>query len=135
MLTPRKCVKCKNRQVESFDKGFELFDCEGQLLQNDEEHDEDSDDGERSDDQDTLTSKDVTTGEQNIIPPSDLCEDDSDLHKDAVFLDQQGKLLSDAETTNNFRTHLTSFKRNYITDRRSVKNLILQGFGEENQLT
>ena len=135
MLTPRKCVKYKYRQVESFDKGFELFDCEGQLLQNDEEHDEDSDDGERSDDQDTLTSKDVTTGEQNIIPPSDLCEDDSDLHKDAVFLDQQGKLLSDAETTNNFRTHLTSFKRNYITDRRSVKKLILQGFGEENQLT
>ena len=135
MLTPRKCVKYKYRQVESFDKGFELFDCEGQLLQNDEEHDEDSDDGERSEDQDTLTSKDVTTGEQNIIPPSDLCEDDSDLHKDAVFLDQQGKLLSDAETTNNFRTHLTSFKRNYITDRRSVKKLILQGFGEGNQLT
>ena len=69
------------------------------------------------------------------LTPSDLCVDDSDLHKDAVFLDQQGKLLSDAETTNNFRTHLTSFKRNYITDRRSVKKPILQGFGEGNQLT
>ena len=134
-LTSPKCVKCKNRQAEPFDKGFELFDCEGQLWQNDEKHDEDCDDGERSEDQDTVTSKDVTTGEQNIIPPSDLCEDDSDLHKDAVFLDQLGKLLSDAETTNNFRTHLTDFKRNYITDRRSVKKCILERFGEGNQLT
>lgn len=64
-----------------------------------------------------------------------MCEDGSDLHKDAVFLDQQGKLLSDAETTNIFRTHLTSFKRNYIISRRRVKKRILQRFEEGNQLT
>ena len=61
-----------------------------------------------------ISSEAVATGEQNIIPPAatkaiptpimlaDLCEDDSDLHKDAVFLDQLGKLLSDAETTKKF---------------------------------
>ena len=65
---------------------------------------------------------------------ADLCEDDSDLHKDAVFLDQLGKLLSDAETIKNFRPHLTSFKRNYITARRSVKKRI-QRSREGNQLT
>ena len=93
-----------------------------------------------------VTSEAVATGEQNIIPPAatkaipatimlaDLCEDDSDLHKDAVFLDQLWKLLSDAEITKNFHPHLTSFKRNYITARRSVKKRI-QRSREGNQLT
>ena len=35
----------------------------------------------------------------------------------------------------NFRPHLSSFKRNYITARRSVKKRIPQRSGEENQLT
>ena len=146
LITPPKGVKRKDQQAVPFDESLELFDCEGQLLQNEEEDDEDSDDGERSEDQDTVTSEAVATGEQNIIPPAatkaipapimlaDLCEDDSDLHKDAVFLDQLGKLLSDAETTKNFRPHLTSFKRNYITARRSVKKRI-QRSREGNQLT
>ena len=81
----------------SFDEGLELFYCEGQLLQNEEEDDEDSDDGKRSEDQDTFTSEAVATGEQNIIVPAatkaipapimleDFCEDESDLHRDAVF--------------------------------------------------
>ena len=114
---------------------------------NKEEDDEDSDDEERPEDQDTVTSEDVTNGEQNIIHPAatkaipapiilvDLCEDNSNLHKDAVFLDQLGKFLSDAKTTKNFRLHQTSFKRNYITARRSVKKYLLQRSGEGNQLT
>ena len=32
---------------------------------------------------------------------ADLCEDDSDLHKDAAFLEQLGKLLSDTKTAEN----------------------------------
>ena len=35
----------------------------------------------------------------------------------------------------NFCPHLTSFKQNYITARRSVKKRILQRSGEGNQLT
>ena len=113
---------------------------------NKEEDDEDSDDGERPEDQDTVISEDVTTGEQNIIPPAatkaipapiilvDLCEDNSNLHKDAVFLDQLGKFLSDAKTKKKFRLHQTSFKRNYITARHTVKNRLLQCSGEGNQL-
>ena len=38
-------------QPVSSDEGLELFDCEGQLLENEEE-----DVGERSEDQDTITS-------------------------------------------------------------------------------
>ena len=53
------------------------------------------------------------TGKQ-IIPPTaakaivapitlvDLCQDDSDLHEDAVFLDQLGEFLSDAGTAKTF---------------------------------
>ena len=63
-----------------------------------------------------------------------MCEEDSDLHKDAVFLDLLGKLLSDAETIKRFRPHATSFKQNYFTVRRSVKKLI-QRSREGNQLT
>ena len=71
-------------------------------MQNEEEDDDDSDDGERSEDQGTVTSEDATTGEQNIIPPAtskaipaptmlaELFEDDSDFHKDAVFLASLG---------------------------------------------
>ena len=70
---------------------------------NEEENDVDSDDGERSENQDTVKNEAVTTGKQNIILPAatkaipapimltDLCEDGSDLHKDAVFLEQLGK--------------------------------------------
>lgn len=40
-----------------------MFDCEGQLLQNEEEDDEDSDDGEISKAQETVTSEAVNTCE------------------------------------------------------------------------
>ena len=62
MTTPTG-VKHEDQQAVSFEKGLELFDCEGQLLENVEE-DEYSDD----EDQDTVTSKAAATGEQNIIP-------------------------------------------------------------------
>ena len=87
-------------------------------MQNEEKDDEDFDDGERSEDQDTVKSKAATTGEKYIIPPTtvkaipapitsaELSDDDSDLQKDAVFLDQLGKLLPDAETTKFFRLYL-----------------------------
>ena len=42
---------------------LELFYCEGQLLQNEEEDDEDSDDGEISKAQETVTSEAVNTCE------------------------------------------------------------------------
>ena len=145
MITPPKGVKRKDQQAVPFE-GLELFDSAEQLLQNEEKDDEDFDDGERSEDQDNVTSKAAATGEQYIIPPAtikaipapiiltNLCEDESDLHKVAVFLDQFGKLLSDAETTKHFRPYLTSFNQNYITVRRSVKKRI-QRSREANQLT
>ena len=97
-----RCKAQKSASCAPFDEGLELLDCEGQLLQNEEEDDDDSDDGERSEDQGTVTSEDATTGEQNIIPLAtskaipaptmltELYEDDSDLHKDAVFLASSG---------------------------------------------
>ena len=63
MTTPTG-VKHEDQQAVPFEEGLELFDCEGQLLENVEEDDEDSDD----EDQDTVTSKAAATGEQNIIP-------------------------------------------------------------------
>ena len=84
-------IKHKDEQAVPLDKGLERFDCKGQLLLNEEEDNEDSNDGERSEDQDTVASEAVATGEQNIIPQAatkaittpimlaDLCEDDSDL--------------------------------------------------------
>ena len=84
-------IKHKDEQAVPFDEGLERLDCKGQLLLNEEEDNEDSNDGERSEDQDTVTSEAVATGEQNIIPQAatktittpimlaDLCEGDSDL--------------------------------------------------------
>ena len=62
MTTPTG-VKHEDQQAVPFEEGLELFDCEGQLLENVEE-DEYPDD----EDQDTVTSKAAATGEQNIIP-------------------------------------------------------------------
>lgn len=50
------------------------------------------------------------------------------------FLTKLGRLLLDAETTKNFRPHLTSFEQDYITARHSVKKHI-QRFREGKQLT
>ena len=109
LITPPKDVERKDQEAVSFDEGLELFHCEGQILQNEEEEDDDSDDGKRPEDQDTAISKAVAIGEQNIIPPAatndipapillaDLCEEDSDLHKDAVFREQQTTKLQKKE--------------------------------------
>lgn len=84
---------------------FELFYCEGQLLQNEEEDDEDSDHGQISKAQETVTSKAVNMSEQNIILPAatkaipapimlaDLCENNSHLQKDVVFLYRTWKIV------------------------------------------
>ena len=86
----------------------------------------------------------ATTDKESSVPPAadkappapimlaELCEAGSDLHNDAVFFDQLGKLLSGAETTTTFRPFLNNFKRNYITARHSLKRRI-QGSKERNK--
>ena len=47
----------------------------------------------------------LPTAAKAIVAPVtlvDLCQDDSDLHEDAVFLDQLGEFLSDAGTAKTF---------------------------------
>ena len=63
-------VKHRDQKAVSFNEGLELFDCEGQYLQNEEEDDEDFNDGERSEDQDTVISEAIATDKKNIIPPA-----------------------------------------------------------------
>ena len=63
-------VKHRDQKAVSFDEGLQLFDCEEQYLQNKEEDDEDFNDGERSEDQDTVTSEAIATDKKNIIPPA-----------------------------------------------------------------
>lgn len=55
-MTPPKGVKHEDQQAVLFNKGFKLFQIE-------EEHNEDFDDGETSEDQDTVTSEAVATVE------------------------------------------------------------------------
>ena len=52
---------------------------------------------------------------------AELYQAGSELHKDAVFLDYLGVLLSNADTTIRFRPHLNNFKKSYITARRSIE--------------
>ena len=143
LVTPPKGVKRKDQQEIPFDKGFELVDCEGELLQ--DGNGGDSDEGEGSDidtneDQEIvdLDGAVAATDKESSAPPAadkappvpimlaELCEAGSDLHNDAVFLDQLGKLLSGAATTTTFCPFLNNFKRNYITARHSLKRRIQQ---------
>ena len=141
LITPPKGVMQKDQQEIPFDEGFELFDCEGELLQ--DGNGGDSDEGEGSD-IDTNEDKEIVDGdgavaatdkESSATPAADkapaapimleaLCEAGSDLHDDAVFLDQLGKLLSGAATTTTLHLFLNNFKRNYIIARHSLKRRI-----------
>ena len=141
LITPPKGVMRKDQQEIPFDEGFELFDCDRELLQ--DGNGGDSDEGEGSD-IDTNEDKEIVDGdgavaatdkESSATPAADkapaapimleaLCEAGSDLHNDAVFLDQLGKLLSGAATTTTFHLFLNNFKRNYIIARHSLKRRI-----------
>ena len=141
LITPPKGVKRKDQQEMPFDEGFELFYCEGELLQ--DGNGGDSDEGEGPD-IDTNEDQKIVDGDGAVAatdkqssaplaadkaPPApimlaELCEAGSDLHNDAVFLDQLGKLLSGAATTTTFHPFLNNFKRNYITARHSLKRRI-----------
>ena len=140
-MTPPKGVKRKDQQEMPFDEGFELFDCEGELLQ--EGNGANSDEGEGSD-IDTNEDQEIIDGDgavaatdkESSAPPAadkappapitlaELCEAGSDLHNDAVFLDQLGKLLSGAAATTTLHPFLNNFERNYITARHSLKRRI-----------
>ena len=57
---------------------------------------------------------------------ADSCPEDSELKKDASFLDDLGKWILTAETSIHFLPFMNNFKKNYVAARRSVKKRILR---------
>ena len=63
---------------------------------------------------------------------ADSCPEDSELKKDASFLDDIGKWLLTAETSIHFLPFMSNFKKNYVAARRIVKKRILRCKEQEN---
>lgn len=136
LVTPPKGVKRKRRNETSetgpHDEGEELFDGEGDWLainqQNEEDLSDEEDDanGEAGvvERQDENNQVNVDNASSSNILLADLCKGNDDLRKNAVFIDELGKLLVNAETSTRFIPHLTKFKQSYITSRRTVKRRI-----------
>ena len=100
LITPSKGVRRRDGNQQSIlpiDEGFELFDCDGEHIQNDEvdvelESDDESDNKE--DNENKKQKQTATKTPQAHVILADLCEENSDPKGDAMFLDSLGKLLS-----------------------------------------
>ena len=57
---------------------------------------------------------------------ADLCEKNSDLKGDAMFLNSLGTLLSAAQTSNHLLPFFNTFKQNYVAQRKAIKERIQQ---------
>ena len=138
LITPPKGIRRKNLNDDMMvppEEGDELFDSEGDKLisweQNQEEESDEEENSETEGQDSTVPIINVNTQEGQSssssvsILPADSCPEDSELKKDASFLDDLGKWLLTVETLIHFLLFMNNFKKSYVADRRSVKKRIL----------
>ena len=100
LITPPKGVRRRDGNQQSIlpiDEGFELFDCDGEQIQNDEvdvELESDDENDNKEDNENKKQKQTATKTPQAHVILADLCEENSDPKGDAMFLDSLGKLLS-----------------------------------------
>ena len=131
LITPPKGVKRRSQNTAiPIDEGEELFDCDGDEL-NDEPQvkTDDSDSEGEANEAEQAENANVENASwrhdansQETVSPvpiylGNLCEENSDIKKDAVFVDNLGKILSNAETSDKFLPFINIFKRSYIAAR------------------
>ena len=139
LITPPKGIRRKNLNNDMMvppDKGDELFDCKGnEYISQEQVQEEESDKEENSetDGQDStvpiinVNAQEGQSSSSSVpILLADSCPEDSELKKDASFLDDIGKWLLTAETSIHFLPFMSNFKKNYVAARRIVKKRILR---------
>ena len=120
------------------DEGDELYDCDGEEIPQpvniDEQFGPPSDEKNeqttsgQSDNASEPTADHVESQQQNqqksLLELAPLCSD-SDLQKDANFVDELGALIkAHSETSRKCLPHLTGVKKQYIAARRQIKKRI-----------
>ena len=139
LITPPKGIRRKNLNNDMMvppDKGDELFDCKGneyisqEQVQEEESDKEENSETEGQDSTVPIINVNAQEGQSSSssvpILLADSCPEDSELKKDASFLDHLGKWLLTAKTQIHFLQFMNNFKKSYVAKRRSVKKRILR---------
>ena len=139
LITPPKGIRRKNLNNDMMvppDEGDELFDCKGneyisqEQVQEEESDKEENSETEGQDSTVPIINVNAQEGQSSSssvpILLADSCPEDSELKKDASFLDDIGKWLLTAETSIHFLPFMSNFKKNYVAARRIVEKRILR---------
>ena len=118
------------QSTSPIDKSFELFDCDGEQMNDEVDVEPESDDeSDNNEDEDAVTTTNnnekkqtATKTPQAPVILADLCEENCDLKGDAMFLGCLG--TSATQTSNHLLHFLDTFKRNYVVARKAIREQI-----------
>ena len=132
LITPPKGVQRKGEKTAvPVDEGEELFDCDGEelnhepLLESDDSDQDDEENGDPANEGEQSQTKNHQTTTVTPVLLASIVKDNTELEKDAIFLDNLVTLLSTSHTSDKFIPFMNKFKWNYIAALRAVKKRIL----------